>query len=433
MSDNITTITLNNIEFKIIGTAHVSRESIDEVKEIICEEKPDMVCVELDQARYNSITQNDTWSKLDLSKVFKDGKAFLLIANLVLSSFQRRLGNQLGVKPGDEMKVAVETAKEHGLRYSLCDREVHTTLRRAWAKCGFWSKTKLLASLLASAFTTEKLNEKEIENLKNKNELDGMMSELSNYLPAVKEVLIDERDRYLAAKIWESAKGAPNSNADAPCCETPTAPCDTPSAPCCEVSGAQDAGLKPAKKIAAVIGAGHMQGIVSHLEKLSKGEENSDVSALDVIPPPSFMSKAIGFIVPAAIIALIAVGFIGKGTDIGLEIVLTWVLWNGSLAALGSLLSLAHPLAIISSFLGAPFATLNPLIGIGMIAGLVQIAVCKPRVSDVQNITEDATNIKGVYRNRILKALLVFFLSSLGGAIGNFISFPAIGGLLLGN
>ena len=144
------------------------------------------------------------------------------------------------------------------------------------------------------------------------------------------------------------------------------------------------------------------------------------------------MSKAAGFIIPAAIIALIAAGFIGKGTDIGLEIVLTWVLWNGSLAALGSLISLAHPLAIISSFVGAPFATLNPLIGIGMIAGLVQIAVRKPRVSDVQNITEDATNIKGIYRNRILKALLVFFLSSIGGVIGNFISFPAIGGLLLG-
>jgi len=405
MSDNITTITLNDVEFKIIGTAHVSRESIEEVKNIICEDKPDIVCVELDQARYNSITQNDTWSKLDLSKVFKEGKAFLLIANLVLSSFQRRLGNQLGVKPGDEMKVAVETAQEHGLRYSLCDREVHTTLRRAWAKCGFWSKNKLLASLLASAFTTEKLDEQEIENLKNKNELDGMMSELSNYLPAVKEVLIDERDCYLAAKIWESANNASGGGAE----------------------------QKPVKKITAVIGAGHMQGIISHLEKLSKGEESSDVSALDVIPPPSFLSKAAGFIIPAAIIALIAAGFIGKGTDIGLEIVLTWVLWNGSLAALGSLISLAHPLAIISSFVGAPFATLNPLIGIGMIAGLVQIAVRKPRVSDVQNITEDATSIKGIYRNRILKALLVFFLSSIGGVIGNFISFPAIGGLLLGN
>ena len=169
MNGNTVTMTLNGTQYLLIGTAHVSRDSIEEVKKIINEERPDMVCVELDQARYNSITQNDTWQKLDLAKVFKEGKAFLLIANLVLSSFQRRLGNELGVKPGDEMKVAVETAKESGIPYSLCDREVHTTLRRAWAKCGFFSKSKLLASLLASAFTNEKLNEEEVEKLKNRN------------------------------------------------------------------------------------------------------------------------------------------------------------------------------------------------------------------------------------------------------------------------
>ena len=415
MNDNITVVTLNNIEFKIIGTAHVSRESIEEVKNIICEENPDMVCVELDQVRYNSITQNDTWSKLDLAKVFKEGKAFLLIANLVLSSFQRRLGNQLGVKPGDEMKIAVETAVANGLRYSLCDREVHTTLRRAWAKCGLWSKAKLLASLFASAFTTEKLDEKEIENLKNKNELDGMMSELSNYLPAVKEVLIDERDRYLAAKIWEAASR------------------DVSNASGSEVSGGAGEGCRQTpKRVAAVIGAGHMQGIASHLEKLSKGEETSDVSELEVIPPSGFISKAAGFIIPAAIIALIAVGFIGKGANVGLEMLIRWLPWNGSLAALGSIVALAHPLAVIVSFLGAPIATLNPLIGVGLFSGLVQIALRKPRVSDVQNITDDAVSLKGIYRNRITKALLVFFLSTLGGAIGNFIAFPAITGLLAG-
>ena len=395
MSDNITTINLKNREIKLIGTAHVSRESIDEVQIIIREEKPDMVCVELDQARYNSITQNDTWAKLDLSKVFKEGKGFLLIVNLVLASFQRRLGSSLGVKPGEEMKTAVETAQEMGIPFSFCDREVNTTLRRAWAKCGFWSKMKLLASLLASAFSNEKLDEKEIEDLKNKNELDGMMSELAAYLPAVKEVLIDERDQYLASKIWLSTKN------------------DMPV------------------KIAAVIGAGHTQGIINHLNKFDSSEApDTDISKLDIIPPKKFLSKFAGLIIPAAIIALIAVGFIGKGTDVGLTMILRWVLWNGSLAAIGALIALAHPLAILVSFLGAPIATLNPLIGVGLFSGLVQITFRKPRVSDVQNITDDATSLKGVYRNRITKALLVFFLSSLGGAIGNFISFPAIAGLL---
>jgi len=395
MSGNTTIVTLNGKEFKLIGTAHVSRESIEEVRNIICDEKPDMVCVELDQGRYNSIMQKDDWEKLNLAKVFKEGKGFLLIANLVLAGFQRRLGNELGVKPGEEMKTAVQAAQEMGISYSLCDREVHTTLRRAWASCGFWSKSKLLASLLASAFTTEKLSEKEIEDLKNKNELDGMMSELANYLPAVKEVLIDERDRYLAAKIWSSA------------------PRETPEAN---------------KKIAAVMGAGHIQGIKAYLEKLSKGEESADVSELEKIPPPSFLSKIARFIIPAAIIALITVGFIYFGKKDGLTMIKQWILWNGSLAALGAIIALGHPLSILVSFLGAPITSLNPFIGVGILSGIVQAALKKPRVSDVQQLTEDAASLRGIYQNRITRALLVFFLSSLGSVIGTLVSFPAIVG-----
>jgi len=396
MSSNTTTITLNDREFKLVGTAHVSRESIEEVKNIISGEKPDMVCVELDQGRYNAITQNDNWEKLNLFNVFKEGKGFLLIANLVLASFQRRLGNELGVKPGEEMKVAVETAQSLGLAYSLCDREVHTTLRRAWSRCGLWSKSKLLASLLASAFTTEKLSEQEIENLKDKNELDGMMSELADYLPGVKKTLIDERDRYLASKIWTSSPKEQN------------------------------------KKIVAVIGAGHMHGIKTHLEKLACGEESSDVSELDVIPPPGFLSKAARFIIPAAVIALVAAGFFHAGTSMGFSMLLLWVLWNGSLAAIGAVIALAHPLAILVSFLGAPITSLNPFIGIGILSGLVQVTLRKPRVSDVHDLTEDTTSLKGWYNNRITRALLVFFFSSLGSSIGSFVSIPAIAGLLAG-
>jgi len=393
MSSNITTITLNGKEFKLIGTAHVSRESIEEVRNIICEEKPDMVCVELDQGRYNSIANNDNWEKLNLSKVFKEGKGFLLIANLVLASFQRRLGNELGVKPGEEMKTAIETAKEQNISFSLCDREVHTTLRRAWTRCGLWSKAKLLASLLASAFTTEKLSEEEIENLKNRSELDGMMNELANYLPGVKAVLIDERDRYLAAKIWSSSLG--------------------------EI-----------KKIVSVVGAGHLQGMKTHLEKLASGEESADVNELDEIPPPGFFSKIARFIIPAAVIALVAFGFFRAGTEMGLSMIFQWVLWNGSLAALGAIIALAHPLAILVSFLGAPITSLNPFIGVGILSGLLQVTLRKPRVSDAQNISADSANLKGIYRNRITRALLVFFLSSLGSSIGTFVSIPAIVGRL---
>jgi len=403
MSGSSVVVTHNGRDFKLIGTAHVSRESIEEVKNIIREEKPDMVCVELDQGRYNSIAKNDNWEKLNLSKVFREGKGFLLIANLVLGSFQKRLGNELGVKPGEEMLAAIRTAEELGFPYSLCDREVQITLRRAWSSCGFWSKSKLLASLLASAFTTEKLSEKEIESLKDKNELDGMMSELADYLPGVKKTLIDERDRYLAAKIWTSALPA-----------------------------VKNAEGEANKKIVAVVGAGHIQGIVSHLEKLERGEETSDINELDSIPSSGFLSKVLRFIIPAVIIALVTAGFIRAGSSTGFSMMLQWILWNGSLAAAGAIIALAHPLAILISFLGAPVTSLNPFIGIGILSGIVQVTFKKPRVSDVQNITEDSTSLKGIYRNRISRALLVFFLSSLGSSIGTFVSIPAIVGQFSG-
>jgi pheromone shutdown-related protein TraB len=398
MNNNSISLNFNNREITLIGTAHVSRESIDEVSRVIRETRPDVVCVELDQGRYNSISQKENWEKLDVVKVFKEGKGFLLIANLVLSGFQRRLGNELGVKPGEEMKTAVETAEALGIPYALCDREVQITLRRAWARCGLWSKCKLLASLLSSAFTTEKLSEAEIENLKNRSELDGMMSELASYLPGVKETLIDERDRYLAAKIW--------------------------------TAGSPAAGGGPFRA-AAVVGAGHLPGLKAHLEKMAAGDETAETADLDTIPPSGFLAKAAGWIIPLLIAALIILGFFRSGAAFSLAMLRNWLLWNGSLAALGALAALGHPLSIIVSFLGAPIATLNPFIGVGFFSGITEAWLRKPRVSDTETIAADVTSLRGVYRNRITKALLVFFLSTLGGAIGNFISIPSLAGLLV--
>ena len=395
MNDTRITVTLENQEIILIGTAHVSRGSIEEVRATILEEKPDYVCVELDEARYASISKKDNWQNLNMVKVFREGRGFLLMANLVLSGFQRRMGAELGVMPGEEMMTALQTAQELGIAYSLCDRDVQITLRRAWSRCNLWSKSKLLASLLTSAFSTEKLTPEEIENLKNRNELDGMMSELSEYLPSVKETLIDERDRYLAAKI-----------------------------------GSTGAGTDKPVKIIAVVGAGHMQGIRAHMEKIAAGEESADVSALDTVPPSKFFSKIAGWIIPVIIVAFIVLGFFRAGVQMSLSLLLRWILWNGSLAALGSLLALGHPLTILLSFIGAPVATLNPFIGVGLITGITQVSIKKPRVSDAQNITVDIGSLKGIYGNRILRALLVFFLSSIGGIIGNFISIPALAGTL---
>jgi len=407
MDSNNVRLMLNGKHIHLIGTAHVSRESIDEVSAAIREEKPGMVCVELDQGRYAAITRQDNWEQLNVSKVLREGKGFLLIANIVLAGFQRRLGNDLGVKPGEEMITALNTAREMGIAYKLCDREVQITFRRAWTSCSLWSKCKLLATLLSSAFTTEKMSADEIEKLKNNNELDSMMTELANYLPTVKEILIDERDRYLAAMIWSAANGMAVSLADG------------------GIPGINN------DSILAVVGAGHLRGIQEQLELFAAGVPPPARDQLESIPPRSRFSQAIKWIIPLLIVALITAGFFRADFSVFLEMLRYWVLWNGSLAALGCILALGHPLAILISFAGAPVTSLNPFIGVGILSGLVQALVRKPRVCDAENIAEDVTSLKGAYRNRISRVLLVFFLSSLGSSIGTFVSIPAIAGLLV--
>ncbi|MDR0707592.1 MAG: TraB/GumN family protein [Treponema sp.] len=389
-------------EFILIGTAHISKESIDEVARVIKEEKPGMVCVELDEGRYKSITEKERWEKLDVVKILKEGKGFLLMANLVLSRFQRRMGEGLGVKPGDEMKTAITAAQESGVPFALCDREIQTTLRRAWSNCTLWNKCKLLAALLSSAFSNEKLSEADIEKLKEHSELDGMMRELAEYLPPVKTVLIDERDQYLAAKIWTNRNGAAGS------------------------AGANGANTK----VVAVAGAGHLAGVQSHLEKIAAGKETVDVGKLEKVAGSGVISKLLPWLIPAVILALIVAGFLRLGADVSLSMLVRWLLLNGSLAALGALVSLGHPLSILVSFFGAPIGTLSPFISVGLFSGIVEAVMRKPRVSDAETLIDDVSSLKGIYRNRITHALLVFFLASLGGAVGNFISIPALAKLL---
>jgi pheromone shutdown-related protein TraB len=385
---NVRRVELGKRTFVLVGTAHVSRESIGEVSTIIESENPGRVCVELDEGRQRSMTKSTSWESLDIGKVLREGKGFLFLANLALASFQRRLGGEVGVKPGEEMLAAIQTAERLGIPCSLCDREVQTTLRRAWGKSGFWGKCKLLASLLSGVFTNEKLSAEEVEKLKEHDELDGMMQELADYLPSVKEVLIDERDRYLASKIYGQSED----------------------------------------KVVAIVGAGHLDGLEGWLKRFATEGVSTDVAELDVVPPPSWLSKAMGWIFPIALVGLFVAGFFHSGAKASLHMVLRWILLNGSLAALGSALCLAHPLTILVSFLSAPVATLNPLVGVGLFAGVVEAFVRKPSVRDFETLNEDISTLKGFYRNRVTHILLVFFLSSIGGMVGNFISIPLLAG-----
>jgi len=390
MSEAVRRIQLGGREFILLGTAHVSRESVEEVRSLIAQEKPERVCIEIDASRYRSLVEKNSWANLNIAQVIRSGRGFLLLANLVLSSFQRRLGLDLGISPGQEMLAAVSAAEQLGIPTSFCDREIQITLKRAWAKSSFWGKNKMLAAMLSSIFTSEKLKEEEIERLKTKNALQSMMEELAEYLPSVKEVLIDERDRYLATKIFTSE----------------------------------------GRKIAAVIGAGHVEGILRALQALEDGSLSQDLTALEAIPPRGRASRILAYLIPLLIVGLFAAGFFRAGWRLSLSMIWKWILVSGSLSALGSLVALAHPLTILASFLAAPITTLNPTIGVGMVTGLLEAGLRKPRVTDFECLPRDLLSLKGFLRNRITHILLVFFLSSLGASLGTFIGIPYLTSLL---
>ena len=382
MSNTQKVLTLNGRTITLIGTAHISQDSINEVTEAIKTQKPDCVAIELDQKRCDSIKNPDSWRQLDIIKVLKRGEGFLLLANLVLASFQKRMGQNVGVRPGDEMVAAMKVAEELNIPTTMVDRPIQTTLRRAWAKNSLWGKCKLLSAMISSAFTSEKISSEEIEELKNNSEMDSMMKELSDYMPTVKEVLIDERDKYLASHIWKSE----GSN------------------------------------IIAVLGAGHLPGVQAYLEKIAAGQESTDTTEIANIPSKTLGAKIKGWIIPAIIVILIGMGFYFGGRNKGTELVLSWVLWNGALSAIGSIIAAAHPLTILVSFIGAPITSLCPFVGVGFLTGITQAFICKPKVKDIEDLSTDAGSLKGFYKNRVLKVLLVFILSSLGSSIGTFVS-----------
>ena len=375
----------------LVGTAHVSDDSVKEVFTVIEQEKPDRVCVELDTARYETLTKKSKWQDLDIRQILKKRKGFLLLANLILHSFQKKIGLEQAVEPGAEMLEAIKLAKEKDISFVLCDRNIQVTLQRAWRKSSFWGRLKLLSGLLSAAFVTNKVDSNEIEKLKEKGALQSMMEELSEYLPAVKDVLIDERDRYLATCIY--AAGGHST--------------------------------------VALIGAGHLEGIVRWLSKFS-AEPPKDLSLKDLeeVPPKTFISRIFPWLVPALVIGLIVYGFVNAGSEMTLDKIFQWILVNGTSAALGAILALAHPLTVVSAFIAAPITSVNPTIGVGIFTGLIQAFLRKPRVSDFENLSQDILSLRGVFRNRVTHVLVVFFLSSMGSAVGTFVGLSFLSGIL---
>ncbi len=370
-NSNIHRIEMDGRQIILIGTAHVSPRSAEEVKEVIEQEKPDTVCIELCQSRYQNISDTERWKNTNITKIIKDGKALLLLVNFILSSYQKKLAQQFNIKPGQEMLQGIASAQEVGAELCLADRDIQTTMMRLWRKINLWGKMKLFFQLILSIFLDEEISEEEMEKMKSSDMLSSALEELSRSFPHVKSILIDERDQYLAQKIKEA----------------------------------------PGNKVVAVLGAGHIPGIKKELL------HDHDLEKLSQILPASKITKVIAWAIPVLILALIVSTFsVDKAA--GIDQMAAWIIWNGCLAALGALLALAHPLSILTAFVISPISSLNPLLAAGWFVGIVEAIIRKPKVQDFENIADDIISVRGFWNNKVTHILLVVALANLGSSLG---------------
>ncbi|UCH92050.1 MAG: TraB/GumN family protein [Nitrospirota bacterium] len=374
---DVAVLTVGDKTVILVGTAHVSQESVEIVKLVIEQEYPDGVCVELDPKRFEAISHPNRWESLDLKEIIRKQQLSTLMVNLVLASFQKRLGDKLGVLPGMEMLEAIRMAEKHNVPVILSDRDVRVTMRRAWRNTPFWRKSLLVSSLMLSIFDTTEVSEDEIRNLKKQDVLSEMMKELGEEVPTLKVALIDERDRFLAKKIVEA----------------------------------------PGKRTVAVVGAGHVAGICQIIEQ----QVSVDLEELNYIPPVSPIWKMVGWSIPLLIVGSIA--WIGwqKGADAAGDNALFWILANGIPSGMGGLLAMAHPLTTLTAFVSAPFTSLTPVIGVGYVTAFVQAYLQPPIVKDFQTVAEDIAVPGRWWKSRLLRVFLAFLLPTIGSIIGTWV------------
>ncbi|TGE39248.1 TraB/GumN family protein [Desulfosporosinus fructosivorans] len=385
-NEHITRINLDGKEFILIGTAHVSKHSAELVKKVIESEKPDSVCIELDEPRYQTIIDGNKWKETDIFKIIKEKKATLLLINLVISSFQKRMAKQFGINAGQEMIQGAESANEIGAALVLADRNIQITFSRIWNGVGLWGKAKLITAIFISIFDDEDISEEELEKMKSQDMLNSILNDFTINFPKLKIPLIDERDQYLSEKIKQA----------------------------------------PGPKVVAVLGAAHIPGIKEEIKK------EHDLARLSEIPAKSKALSIIGWSIPLLILAVIVYTFIANPTA-GVQQTISWVLWTGSFAALGTALAFGHPLTIITAFVAAPITTLHPLIAVGLFTGIVQAYLRRPSVGDFENLSEDVFSLKGFWNNKVTRILLIVTLSNLGGSIGTIIGGADVVRLFLEN
>lgn len=375
MEENIIRLNYQGKEIVLIATAHVSKQSAELVKQVINDEKPDSVCVELDEQRYENIQNPKAWENTDIVKVIKSKKAGFLLANLALSSYQKKIAKKLNTAVGQEMIQGIKSAEEMGANLVLADRNIQTTFLRIWRKINLWEKCKLIFSLLFSFGDDTEISDADLNELLQKDLLESVLADMRKQFPKIGDILVSERDQYLASKIKEA----------------------------------------PGEKVVAILGGAHVPGVKKQIF------ETLDIEGISEVPSKSPASQIVGWIIPIAIIGLIAYSFVAN-IQTGLQQLTSWVLWNGVLAALFTALSLGHPLSILTSFVVAPISSLNPLLACGWFSGLVEATIRKPTVQDVNQIPSDILSLKGFFKNGFLRILLVVIMANLGSTIGTVVA-----------
>jgi len=375
--EDVAVINLKDKTVLLVGTAHISHQSTDLVREVIEQEKPDTVCIELDEKRYLALSRKQQWDNLDLKQIIRDKQLSTLLVNLILASYQKKLGGQLGIMPGTELLTAARTAEKTGSAMILCDRDVRVTLRRAWHATSLWKKMYLLASIITSLFDRTEIDEEKLAELRRKDVLSELMSEIGAVIPDTKRVLIDERDIYMAEMIKKS----------------------------------------PGSRLVAVVGAGHMEGILRVIS-----ENNRDrLDEINTIPPVNKSWKTVGWAIPVLIILSLFLIGIREGAGAAGANVAYWILANGIPSAIGAMIAFAHPATIVSAFAAAPITSLTPVIGAGYVTAFVQVMAAPPVVREFESVSTDIASFRGWWSNKLLRIFMVFLLTGLGSSIGTWI------------
>jgi pheromone shutdown-related protein TraB len=386
-SSDITRLQVGEKEIILVGTAHISQRSVDVVKAVIEENQPTSVCVELDDQRFQAMTKASNWDTLDLKEIIRSKQTTFLVARLALSAFQKRMSSYTGVKPGGEMLAAIEAAELIEVPVVLVDRDIRTTLLRAWRMTPWWKRSSIAVLLVAGLFEKTEVSEDDLEKLRETHNISEALDEMGDILPSVKGVLVDERDLYMAHEIAKA----------------------------------------PGNRVIAIIGAAHKAGIIRHL---TDGIDDVALEATRHVPEKGVVSKILPWVLPLIIIGLFVGGFFYGDMEDFKNAALAWVLVNGILASLGALIAMAHPLTIIASFISAPITSLNPTVGVGMVAALVQTYVASPTVAEMESVGDDIAHWTGWWRNRLSRILVIFVLTNLGSSVGTILAFKWLSKLI---